>query len=506
MTNLNTNKELTTFKTEEKAPETVADAKDKNKPLGLGGKAVFRQVAMVVLANLGVFSGGMALGYPAVTLKELTDTTRPLYLTASQASWFASINAISCPLGGLLSGYLLDKVGRKRTFFTINFTAFISWLLLALTTETSQTAMFIQIMIARFIIGITTGLSSSPVGVYSAEICHPRLRGRLTLGTSVSTAAGILAIYTLGYVIRDNFRMISAIACGYSVIATILTIPVPESPSWLMMKGRSEESKHALRFFRALKEDEIEKNEEFNKEFSILTKSATPSGNKKDQKVSKIIRRPEIYKPLLIMIGLFGFQQFSGIFVVIVYAVQFSIEAGVTVDPIICAMLVGLTRITTTFLVGYILDKWGRRPPAMLSGFGMMISMFVLAATSWFPEFKVPYLPVACIVFFIFTSTLGLMTLPFSMISEVYPQVGRGFAAGLTICCGYLMSFIIIKLYPTMVSGMGNENVFAFYGVVSGLAVFYVYFFLPETKGKTLHEIEAYFRNEKKVEGDKNPV
>lgn len=226
-------------------------------------------------------------------------------------------------------------------------------------------------------------------------------------------------------------------------------------------------------------------------------KSIQANSGKNKVPLSVMIKKPEVYKPLFIMIGFFAFQQFGGIFVIIVYAVQFAIEAGVTIDPVICAILIGFTRLLTTFLVGFVLDKWGRRPPALISGIGMAICMLLLAAMTWF-NLSIPFLPVTCIVMYIFTSTLGLMTLPFSMISEVYPQRVRGLAAGITICCAFLMSFINIKIYPNLVENMGRENVFAFYGIVSFLAVIYIFIFLPETKGKSLAEIEAYFRNENK--------
>lgn len=135
---------------------------------------------MVILSNFAVLSAGMALGYPAVTLEQLTDKKNSTYLTVSQASWFgnyfkynflkkfyfhfhfilyfslkylASINTMTCPLGGLLSGYLLDKIGRKKTIFLINFTAIISWGLMAIKLDLNPNAIFIQIMISRFIIG-----------------------------------------------------------------------------------------------------------------------------------------------------------------------------------------------------------------------------------------------------------------------------------------------------------------------------------------------------------------
>ncbi|XP_055374142.1 facilitated trehalose transporter Tret1-2 homolog [Condylostylus longicornis] len=480
-----------------KNPQIVSDASSpltKLKPLGLRPRAIFRQTSMVILANLGVISSGIALGYPTVTLKQLTDTQNANALTMSQMSWFASINAISCPIGGLLCGYLLDKIGRKKSIVTISITALISWLVMTTSFHEDNLGFFIQIMISRFIIGITTGMSSAPCSIYAAEISHPKLRGRLTLGSSVATAGGIFLIYMLGYLIRDDWMTISILSGIYALISLILGFIIPESPSWLLTQGRHEEAKKILRYFRGIKSTDTYFYEEIEREYTRLEKSAVHPIGQKKKNFSKMLKKPEVWKPLSIMVIFFAFQQFSGTFVLIVYAVQFAIEAGVTIDPLLCAMFIGLTRLLTTFLVGYILDKWGRRPSAIMSGFGMAICMILLAGCTWFPDLNnIPYLKVICIIVYIFTSTFGLMTLPFSMISEVYPQKVRGQCSGTTIFFCSILFFIAINQYPAMVREMGKENVFALFGAVSLLAIVFIYFFLPETKGKTLHEIEEYF-------------
>ncbi|XP_055374301.1 facilitated trehalose transporter Tret1-2 homolog [Condylostylus longicornis] len=465
------------------------------KPLGLRTRAVLRQVSMVVLANLCSVPGGMALGLPTVTLAQLKDTRNSYALNESQGSWYASINAIACPLGSLLSSYLLDKIGRKRTVISVNIISILSWIILATSSfHEDNLIFFIQVMISRFLMGISMGLASSPCGVYAAEISHPSLRGRLTLGTSVGIATGVFIIYTIGYFIRDDWRLISILALGYTIIAFMLAFIIVESPSWLLSKRRNEEAKQVLRYFNGIKKSDTNVYNEIENDFATMEKSLSNPNGQKKEKLWIMLKRPEVWKPLLIMIGFFAFQQFSGTFVVIVYAVQLSIDAGVNIDPVLCAIIIGLTRLLTTFLVGFIYDKWGRRPPAILSGFGMSICMILLAACTWYPDLgNIPYFAVGCIIVYILTSTLGLLTLPFSMLSEVYPPKIRGPCAGITTCFGYLMSFIAVNRYMAMVDGIGKENVFAFYGAVSFLSIIFLYLFLPETKGKSLIEIEEYF-------------
>lgn len=481
--------------------ESIHETPIDQTPLGLRPRAIFRQFLIVIIANLSILAPAMGLGYSSVALIQLTKPEDPFYLDPNEASWFASINAIACPVGGILNAYLLDKLGRKPTIFIINITSIVSWGLMGTSYQTNFAIKFTQVIIARFIIGIASGLSSSAVSVYSAEICHPNFRGRLTLGSSAATATGIFAMFGLGCFIRDDWRLLAQIACGFSMFTLMLTFLIPESPTWLIVKDRIEESRKSFWFFRGRSSKNSPYSTELEHEFNTLQKSLALNEGDPTPRFWQAIGAPEVYKPLLIMIGFFACQQFSGVFVVVVYAAQISIEAGVTIDPILCATLVAFIRVPTTLAVGLVLDRWGRRPPAMFSGFGMGISMFILAASVWYPSSigSVTHLPLICICMYIITSTLGLMTLPFSMIGEVFPQRMRGTAAGITISCNYALSFLCVKLFPTMVAQMGKASVFAFYGTSGFLAIGFLYCFLPETKGKTLFEISEEFKGSKRI-------
>ncbi|XP_054736627.1 facilitated trehalose transporter Tret1-2 homolog [Anastrepha obliqua] len=480
-----------------KLPQIVSDLNRpaQHIPLGEQSRAVRRQGFMVLLGNIGLLSAGMALGMPTVTMRQLTDPNENVHLSESQASWFASINTLSCPLGGLLSGILLDKMGRKNTLVVLNVIALVAWALMASAVESNTDVVFIQLLVSRFCIGIAMGIASAPVGVYSAEISLPRIRGRLILGTSVSIAAGIMVIYLVGYFIRNDWQLIAMLCCAYQIVAMLCVIPMPESPSWLVSKGRYEEAKRALNYFRGLEKSSEITHPEVQAEFNLLQKSIQLGEGVKKTPFLKCIREPEVYKPLLILMGLFAFQQLTGIFVVVVYAVQISQDAGVTIDPFMCAVLIGIGRVVTTVLLGTIFERWGRRRSGMVSAFGMCLCMFLLATHNWNSWLQsIPYLPVIAIIAFIVLSTFGLYTLPFFMISELFPQKVRGAASGLTVAVGMCFAFICIKTYPSLRGAWGNEYCFVSYGIMAFLAAIYVYTVLPETRGRTLLAIEDQFR------------
>ncbi|XP_037950276.1 facilitated trehalose transporter Tret1-2 homolog [Teleopsis dalmanni] len=466
------------------------------KPLGEQKCAIRRQAIMVILGNVGLLATGMGLGLPTVTLKQITDPNEAIHLTASQATWFASLNMLSSPIGGLLCALLLDRLGRKRTLYSLNVLAITSWMLMALSIQFSTETAYLMLMMSRFVIGLSSGMSSAPVGVYAAEISTPKIRGRLILGTSIAVASGITLIYLLGFFIRDDWQLIALICSGYQIISLLCVIPMPESPSWLISKGRIAEAKASMNYFRGLEKSALITNSEIEAEFNILQKSIQLGVGEKKPSFFRSLKLPEVYKPLLILITLFAFQQTTGIFVVIVYAVQISTEAGVTIDPFLCAVLIGVTRVLTTCPMGIILEKWGRRRSGIISAIGMCCCMFLLAAQSWCEWLnKVPFLPVIAIVGFILLSTLGLYTLPFFMISELFPQKVRGPASGITVAVGMFLSFVCIKTYPSMKEAIGNEYCFVVYGVMAFLATIFIYLFLPETRGRTLLRIEEEFRH-----------
>ncbi|KAG5684150.1 hypothetical protein PVAND_013391 [Polypedilum vanderplanki] len=459
------------------------------------------QIACSLMANATVLSSGMGLGFPAITLESLRREDNPLRLDEEQASWFASINTLVCPLGGLLSATILDQLGRRMTLMIINILSITSWSLMYFSSETDFDSMFWQILLSRFLIGVTIGLSSSPAAVYSAEIASPKLRGRMTVLTSMAIAVGILMIYTLGFIFPDDWRIVAGIAAIFCIFTLSLVFFIPESPSWLISRGRIDEGRKALGFIRAIKHNELHTSELLNEEMQRFEDQINSRNNGGNDSLWATLRRPEIYKPLAIINAFFAFQQFSGTFVIVVYAAKFAEEAGTGIDKFLCTVLIGVARVVATIILAYfILDRYGRKPPSIFSGIGMTISMLILAvySSSSFSE----YLPFHSwvstfyLLAYIVTSTFGFLTIPFTMLPELFPQRVRGITAGLTVCVAYFMSFLAIKSYPSLLQLIGNDMIFLLYGIVSLLGTLFVHFILPETKGKSLQEIENLFKRQ----------
>lgn len=293
---------------------------------------------------------------------------------------------------------------------------------------------------------------------------------------------------------QTNWRLVSGICCGICVLATVLLVPIPETPTWLASKGRTTAAEKSLRIFKGLPRKGSFINPELQGEIDILIHQSEMRHTTKKGSMLSNLRKPEVYRPIGIMVGFFAFQQLSGIFVVVVYAAKFCTSAHVTMDPFLCVVYIGIVRVIAGMAVGLLLDRFGRRMPCICSGILMAVCMFGLAAWIRYPIEQYGWVPVALILTYVFTSTLGLLTIPFAMNAEIFPQKYRGLGSGLVICATYTICFICVKLYPEMVTELGSFNVCLLYGVASLLSIFYVHFILPETKGKSLQEIEDMFK------------
>lgn len=277
-----------------------------------------------------------------------------------------------------------------------------------------------------------------------------------------------------------------------SIALTLLVIP--ESPLWLRDQNRTEEALEILKKFRGVPKDDAAPAE--------LLFELKPRPQKKKQNLFKHMTKRNAMVPFVIMLSYFFFQQFSGIFVVIYYAVDIIAESGVQLDPYLGAVLIGVTRFIGSLLVASVSRKYGRRIPSIFSGVGMGIfmgglSLYLFLESKGYNIADGGVIPTVCVLMYIFTSTLGFLVIPFAMVGEVYPSKVKDILSGLTTSIAYVFSSITVKTYPNMLEAMDKDGVFLFYAVISFIGAVFVTMYLPETKGKTLREIEDMFTKKK---------
>jgi hypothetical protein len=318
--------------------------------------------------------------------------------------------------------------------------------------------------------------------VYIAEAADQSLRGMLVTWTSIFISLGILLVYLLGSLFPQDWQVVAGLCAVLPVISVVVVWLLPESPVWLAGRGRIVEAEASFKRLRGVEMPRHELEALMERQ-----QTSSPAATLSD------VLLPEVWKPLLILNTFFLFQQLSGVYVVVFYAVDIAQEAGVNTDAYLVAVLIAATRLLCTIAVSYATVRFGRRPLTILSGVGMTLCMCALIVHLHQGVTTLVWFPAITLILYILTSTIGFFTMPWAMLGELFPLRFRGLAGGITSCCAYFFSFVTIKVYPQMKHTLGSEGVFYFYGVAVLLGTVFVWFCLPETQGKTLDEVKLLF-------------
>uniref|UniRef100_A0A8D9ANP9 Facilitated trehalose transporter Tret1 n=1 Tax=Cacopsylla melanoneura TaxID=428564 RepID=A0A8D9ANP9_9HEMI len=450
------------------------------------GDSLSRQIFLSIILIVPCIAPGMSFGYSAVALDQLP-------LTISQSSWFASLVFIAAPIGSLLSGPTLDKVGRKPALILTGVVGLIGWLLI------TYSLTITNLFIGRFLTGISQGLAATPSTIYIAEsivVHNTKLRGSLASWSVVAQTFGILQVYFMGSLLR--YRKVAAMGAIISGLGVLLiAFIIPESPAWLNSKGRRGDAEWAARRLRlGPPTTQTEPTSRGDAEAGTSGQESMSTSN-----IFKEFMKPEAYKPLLILSLFFLFQQFSAVTVIITYMVDFIRSSGFHIlNPYFITVIAGLIIFASTISISFILPTTGVKPLSAASGAGIAVSMFVIGIYLLFEKAPVinfewgffNLIPLAALILNIVASSVGFLPIPYVMLGEVFPMQIKGVAAGLATCLAYIFSFLAVKTYPYLHIMLGN-GIFFFYGLVAALGTAHVLAYLPETKGKSLDEIMREF-------------
>lgn len=452
------------------------------------GKA-FRQILAAFIANIGPMNTGLIFGFSAVVIPQLQAPSSSIPIDEEQSSWVASLASLSTPVGCILGGYLSDKIGRKKTLIVTEIPLILGWAVIALASRIEM------IYIGRLLCGLGSGIVGAPARVYTSEVTQPHLRGMLTALSSVALSFGVLMQYTLGAFL--DWKMLSAVSCFVPVIAFIGMCMLPETPNYLISHQKPEKARLSLAKLRGSSynlQKEINQLQEFANKINAKKQVST-------KELFEALLAPSCLKPFMILVVYFMLYQFSGVNTITFYAVEIFQDSGAEMDKYTATIILGTLRFLFTIVGCVALRSCGRRPLSFISGIGCSLTMLGLGTYLYFKEVwasqgiapMYTWIPVACIFIFIITCTLGFLVVPWIMIGELYPMKVRGIVGGMTTCMAHIFVFSVVKTYPLLTHAVERHGAFIIYGFISILATIFFYFYLPETKGKTLQEIEDYF-------------
>ncbi|KAH6948461.1 hypothetical protein HPB50_024564 [Hyalomma asiaticum] len=437
-------------------------------------------------AWLGSVAMGTNLGYssPAIPSLQRNVTDGGLEINESEESWFGSLMTLGALTGGLVAGFLVDSLGRKLSIIFSSLGFIAGWVLIA----TASTV--VVLCLGRVITGFFTGLISLAVPVYVSEISRPQVRGTLGTGIQLSVTIGILGVFFFGKYL--SWSSLAILCLTVPAAMAVLMIFMSESPRWLLQKGKREEALKALQFLYGPGTDyegernNIETNLKMNPSESFHVKE---------------LQQPFIYKPILISLFLMFAQQMSGINAVMFYAVSIFQSAGTTIPPEDCMVIIGIVQVIATLGATMVMDKGGRRVLLLTSAALLALSLGVLGGYHYVKATKgdeavesIGWLPLVCLSLFIIGFSCGMGPIPWLMMGELLPLRVRGFATGMCTGFNWTMAFVVTKTFNDMLDLLKPHGTYWFFCIIMIISFFVVVLTLPETKGKTLEEIEAAFR------------
>ncbi|CAH1968363.1 unnamed protein product [Acanthoscelides obtectus] len=430
----------------------------------------------------------MHYGWPSPYMPVLENGKYTFSVTSEEGSWLTVIPLIGAMVGALATGMIVDIFGRKRLIVLSSLPFFASWLMVAL--ASSSTLMFI----GRFIAGLSDGLSFTAVPMYLGEISESKIRGLLASICPVSVIFGVLLINVLG----EHLSLQTSAYIG-AVIPVVLLITyswMPESPYFHVMKGETEEARKSLEIFRGTKD--------VDEELKRISEAVRQQNEVKGSILDLFTVRSN-RKGLLITLGLRGFQQLSGTTAIIFYCKTIFEESKDFISAGTATIIYFSVQLVLSALSSVIVDFAGRRPLLIISTTGTAITLLIQGVFLYFKictdvdMSRYHFVPIVALLSFVIVFSVGLQTIPLLMMGEIFPTDVKAIALSLMDLYYSLIVTIISQFFHWTKEVYGlHVPFFTFFGCCL-VGLLFIIFFVPETKGKTLEDIQAELKGVAKV-------
>ncbi|KAJ2939789.1 hypothetical protein O0L34_g17981 [Tuta absoluta] len=456
-----------------------------------GKTSPFFKQCFVTAAVCGHIIGhGCALGYPAVLLPQLEKPGALVPLTKEMASWIASAMAIPMLLGNFMSPPIMDRLGRKMAHFAVAVPVLVGWLIIVLATS------FEMLVIGRVFHGLSFGLNLPLRSVLIGEYTSPKNRGAFLTMVSVAQTFGIFFVHLVGSLL--SWQKTALICISFSFISLCMTIYSPESPSYLAAKGNYEECRKVFRWLRGSSEDEelehmIEARQAFQK-----TEIRKKSNGVRDAIATA--RKKEFYKPILLMVHAYAMVEFAGGTTMASYStVIIGLVLGPQADVNFWMIALDAQRIVSNIAAVYVINRCKRR--IMMFSIGaisvtsyLLLSAYVYAKSNGVLPFDSMWIPVILLNMLIFALATGMVPLPSVIAGEVFPLEYRSVGGSISIISVATFTFTVLKTFPTLIDNLGLPGTYVLYAGAITYFLIVMWFLLPETKGRTLQEIEDEYK------------
>lgn len=432
-----------------------------------------------VSACLGALACGCCASWTSPALPYLQHADRDNPVSVDQGTWIGSILAIGALVAAIPTGICAEKIGRKITLMALSAPFLISWGLIILSLNVYV------LYLARFLAGISVG-GICVVGVmYIGEIAEMEIRGTLGSFFQMFMCIGILLTFVLGAQLSySHFSMALAIV---PVIYLIAMKFMPESPIYLLQTGDRAAAIEAIRWLRG--------PDFYIQPVLAEMQSQIDASAAKKATVMDLFKSKGNIRALISSLGLMLFQQFSGINAVIFYTVNIFESAGSKIDSNLATILVGVVQVILAYVATLIMEKAGRKFFLILSASIMMVCLFGMGfyyqrKAAGHDVSSIGLLPLGSLMVFIIGFSLGFGPIPWNVMSELFAPDIKGVASGIAVMFNWALVFVVTKSFGAMVLNLGSALTFYTFMSFMILGIVFVIFLVPETKGKSLQEIQ----------------
>jgi sugar porter (SP) family MFS transporter len=430
-----------------------------------------------VIAGLGGILYGYDMGIIAAALVFVRSS---FSLSVRMEEVVVSVVLIGAMLGAIVGGGLADRMGRRYTLLLGGVIFVVGSLLAPLSPGV------LVLIVARMMLGFAIGLTSVTAPVYVSELAPPQSRGMLISFYQFALTLGIALADLVGYWLADQhaWRSMFGIGALPAIFFLVMVWTVPESPRWLVSKGRTQQAEDILR------------NCTTEVGVSLLLAEIQSSLAVSVERRWTALWSPSVRKSLIIAAGFTILQQVTGINTIIYYGPRIFSLAGIASDKvaIFATLLVAVVNVLATVIALLLVDRVGRKPLLYCGVGGMTLSLFTLAYAFHYGDFVGSSLGVVatvCLMLYITCFAASMGPIAWILVAEVFPLRlrGRGVAAA-TLASG-LSNFVVSLTFLSLIKTAGNSLTFAIYGSFCILTLFFVRFVIPETKGRQLESISA---------------
>lgn len=449
-------------------------------------------IGITLVATLG----GLLFGYDTAVISGAEKSVQAFLIDSQGLGTLMhgltiSSALIGCIIGGAVSGLFASRYGRKRSLMIAAFLFFLSALgsgypeFLFFNKGEASMGLLAMFNFYRIIGGIGVGMASAICPMYIGEIAPAHIRGRLVSINQFAIIFGMLVVYFVNWGIANGKELSWINETGWRYMFLSEAIPaalfglllflVPETPRYLSLVNKDKEALEVL-----TKINGAQKAKEILEEI----KGTIQHHSAKLMSYGKMV--------IIIGILLSVFQQFVGINVALYYAPRIFESMGAGKDAsMMQTVVMGLINVVFTVLAIMTVDKWGRKPLLMVGSIGMAIGMFAISALAF-----MKIIGIGTLVFIIVYTASFMMSwgpICWVLISEIFPNKIRGRAVAIAVAAQWAANYFISATYPSMMEFSGGVT-YGFYGLMSLLSFIFVWKMVPETKGKTLEEMEVIWK------------